>query len=58
MNNAPLARYIPETTKKRIERAAEADGTAAADRIAAEATAIARRRVAVLPPSTPLPDKL
>jgi hypothetical protein len=43
---------------KRIERAAEADGTAAADRIAAEATAIARRRVAVLPPSTPLPDKL
>jgi hypothetical protein len=43
---------------KRIERAAEADGTAAAERIAAEATAIARRRVALLPPSTPLPDKL
>ena len=34
---------------KRIERSAEADGTAAAARITAESTAIARRTVAVLP---------
>jgi hypothetical protein len=34
---------------KRIERSAEADGTAAAKRIVAESAAIARRKVAVLP---------
>ena len=42
---------------KRIERCAEADGTAAAARIQAESTALARRRVSVLPPAR-LPDKL
>jgi len=43
---------------KRIERSAEADGGIAAERIAAEATAITRRRIGVLVPTTPLPDKL
>lgn len=43
---------------KRIERSAEADGGIAAERIAAEATAITRRQIGVLPPSAPLPDKL
>ena len=42
---------------KRIERSAEADGTAAAARITAESTAIARGRVSPLPPAV-LPDKL
>ncbi len=42
---------------KRIERSAENDGTAAAARIAAESTAIARRRVSPLP-SAVVPDKL
>jgi hypothetical protein len=46
---------------KRIERSAETDGGAAAARIAAEATAIARGEIAVLAPPAdrdPLPDKL
>jgi hypothetical protein len=42
---------------KRIERSAEADGVAAAARLATESVAIARRRVAVLPPAV-VPDKL
>jgi hypothetical protein len=36
-------------TDKRIERSAETDGAAAAERITAEAAAITRRRLAVLP---------
>jgi len=47
-----------QVTAKRAGRRAEADGTAAAARIQAEANAIAARRLAVLPPSGPLPDKL
>jgi hypothetical protein len=46
---------------KRIERSAEADGAAAAARMAAESDAIARRRVAVLAPAISRgggPDKL
>ena len=46
---------------KRIERSAETDGVAAAERITAEATAIARRTVAVLPAPADrgdAPDKL
>ncbi|MDT5258861.1 MAG: hypothetical protein QOD10_3941 [Mycobacterium sp.] len=46
---------------KRIERSAETDGAAAAERIAAESTAIARRQVAVLPAPADhgqAPDKL
>jgi hypothetical protein len=42
---------------KRVERAAETDGAAAAARIRAESAALSDRRVAVLRPS-PLPDKL
>lgn len=42
---------------KRIERSAENDGGAAAARIEAEATGIARGQVSVLPP-THVPDKL
>ncbi len=42
---------------KRIERCAEADGAAAAERIQAESTALARRRISVLPPAV-VPDKL
>jgi hypothetical protein len=42
---------------KRIERSAEADGAAAAARIATESTAIACGQVSVLPPAH-LPDKL
>ena len=42
---------------KRIERAAEADGAAAAARTGAESTAIAHRRVRVLPPAV-VPDML
>jgi len=47
-----------QVTAKRAGRRAEADGTAAAARIQAEAHAIAARRLAVLPPSGPLPGKL
>jgi hypothetical protein len=47
-----------QVTAKRAGRRAEADGTAAAARIQAEADAIAARRLAVLPPSGPLPGKL
>ncbi|WP_051998861.1 ISKra4 family transposase [Gordonia rhizosphera] len=45
---------------KRIERSAETDGAAAADRQAVESAAICRRAVQVLAPSTerPAPDKL
>lgn len=45
---------------KRVERAAEADGAAAAQRIRAESRAIADGSVSVLPPAgdRPLPDKL
>jgi hypothetical protein len=47
---------------KRIERSAEADGSAVAQRITAESVAIARWKVAVLAPATPsdpaTPDKL
>jgi hypothetical protein len=42
---------------KRIERSAENDGAAAAARIEAESTAIARGRVSPLPPAV-VPDKL
>ena len=42
---------------KRIERSAENDGAAAAARIEAESTAIARGRISPLPPAAP-PDKL
>lgn len=42
---------------KRVERTAEADGAAAAERVRAESQAIASGAVAVLPPAT-LPDKL
>lgn len=48
-------------TDKRIERSAEADGATAADRIAAESTAIARGTMDVLPAPAdrgPAPDKL
>lgn len=49
-------------TVKRVERAAEADGAAAAARIRAESQAIAKGTVSVLAPTTapdkPLPDKL
>lgn len=44
-------------TTKRVERSAEADGAAAAQHVRAESTAIANRRVTVLPPAQ-LPDKL
>jgi hypothetical protein len=50
-----------ELTDKRIERSAETDGAAAAKRITAEATAIARGTVTVLPAPAdrnPAPDKL
>jgi len=42
---------------KRIERCAESDGAAAAARTGAESTAIAHRRVSVLPPAV-VPDML
>jgi hypothetical protein len=42
---------------KRVERSAEADGTLAEQYTRAESTAIANRRVSVLPPAR-LPDKL
>lgn len=48
-------------TNKRIERSAETDGAAAADRLAAESAAIARGKMDVLPAPadrSPLPDKL
>lgn len=48
-------------TAKRIERSAETDGAAAAQRLTAESTAIARRTVAVLPAPSgrrEAPDKL
>jgi hypothetical protein len=45
-------------TAKRIERGAEADGQHAAVAVAAQAHAILARRVAVLPPPAPVPDKL
>jgi hypothetical protein len=44
-------------TTKRVERSAEADGVAAEQHVRAESTAIANRRVTVLPPAQ-LPDKL
>jgi hypothetical protein len=47
-----------ELTVKRTERSAEADGGAAARAISAEADAIRARRVVLLPPAEPLPDKL
>ncbi len=47
-----------QVTAKRAGRRAEADGAAAAARIEAEAEAIAARRLTVLPPGGPLPDKL
>ena len=43
---------------KRVERSAEADGSAAAAAIAARARAICSRRVVPLPPPAPLPDML
>ena len=43
---------------KRIERSAEADGTAAAADIAAQTDAICSRQVIPLPPPAPLPDML
>jgi len=47
-----------QVTAKRAGRRAEADGTAAAARIQAEADAVAARRVTLLPPPGPLPGKL
>ena len=47
-----------ELTGRRLGRRAEADGTAAARVIEAQAAAIATRRLAVLPPAGPLPDML
>ncbi len=43
---------------RRIERSSEADGQAAAAAIARQASAVAARRLAVLPAAGPLPDKL
>jgi hypothetical protein len=45
-------------TSKRVCRSAEADGTAAARMVEAQATAIAARTVVPLPPPAPAPDKL
>jgi hypothetical protein len=45
-------------TTKRIERSAEADGTAAAAVIGAEADAIVTRQIIPLPPPPPVPDML
>jgi hypothetical protein len=47
-----------DLTAKRIERRAEADGTAAAAALDAETDAICSRQVVPLPPSPPLPDML
>lgn len=47
-----------ELTVKRVERAAEADGNAAAATGRAEATAILSGRVVPLPPPAPAPDML
>jgi hypothetical protein len=47
-----------ELTAKRVERGAEADGTAAAATGRAEAAAILSGRVVPLPPPAPAPDKL
>lgn len=60
---AAAARLVGELagitlTGRRAGRRAEADGNAAAQVIAAEAGAIAARKLAVLPPELPLPDKL
>jgi hypothetical protein len=45
-------------TVKRVERSAEANGTAAATAISAQANAICSRRVVPLPPPAPAPDML
>ena len=45
-------------TVKRVERSAEATGTAATAAIAARAEAISSRRVLPLPPPAPVPDML
>jgi hypothetical protein len=45
-------------TTKRVERAAEADGTAAAAAITEQTHAILTRRVIPLPPPAPVPDML
>jgi hypothetical protein len=47
-----------ELTVKRVERSAEATGTAATAAIAARADAIGSRRVVPLPPPDPVPDML
>ena len=47
-----------DLTTKRVERAAEASGTAAAAVIDAQAEAICSRQVVPLPPAAPLPDML
>jgi hypothetical protein len=47
-----------QLTTKRIERSAEAGGTAAAAAITAQADAICSRQVIPLPPPAPLPDML
>jgi len=47
-----------ELTVKRVERSAEATGTAAAAAITARADAIRSRRVVPLPPPDPVPDML
>jgi hypothetical protein len=47
-----------DLTTKRVERAAEASGTAAAAVIDAQAEAICSRQVVPLPPPAPLPDML
>ncbi len=47
-----------QVTSKRAERSAEADGTAAAVVIDAQADAICSRQVVPLPPPAPLPDML
>lgn len=47
-----------DLTTKRVERAAEASGTAAAAAISAQSDAICSRQVVPLPPPAPLPDML
>lgn len=47
-----------ELTVKRVERSAQATGTAATAAIAARAEAISSRRVVPLPPPDPVPDML
>ncbi len=47
-----------DLTVKRVERAAEADGTAAETKLRADTQAILTHQVIPLPPAEPIPDKL